>query len=232
MLQIATTHLLQLAFYPQLSLIRSKVATAAAEGDGFFKLWYLGLVLVVFFVAEQMGTLNVLQGVTKICGYNVSNQLNRVWLSTSFLDVWRRGSYNSRLYMMNYFFMPTYIRTRSVFLANASVWGVYGISAILAYGGLNWKFIKPGIILETWVVHIIKFFIIYLLASYIEMRLADYFSRNNNQKKHRGRYWIYRTFMFILMLVVYVVGNELGATFTSEMSQVFLTLYRMFGLVF
>jgi hypothetical protein len=57
-------------------------------------------------LAMWIGAYRVIEGLSRLCGYDLPNQFDRPWLSTSPLDFWRRYSTQNRTYLLKYVFFP------------------------------------------------------------------------------------------------------------------------------
>lgn len=225
--QLMITQLMQIYFFPEFSFLRSKVVSVASGNEPIYILWAYGFKILFFFIFEQIGTINLLQGITKIFGYNVDNQIDGLWRATSFLEVWRRGSYNTRMYWINYIYMPLLIKTKNIYLSDLLVWFVYGIIASIAYGGVNIYYVKPDSLQEIWITIFFKHLVLYGAVSCIEMYL------NKNLLIQRSvALWkknAVRFFLFITMYLTHVIGNEFGPNPNTTLSETVHMICRMFG---
>ena len=226
-LQLITVQLVQIYYFPEYSFLRNKVATVADASDSFYSLWGHGFKILFFFIFEQIGTINLLQGITQIFGYNVDRQIDGLWKANSFLDVWKRGSYNTRMYWINYIYMPILLKTKNIYLSDLSVWLIYGFIASMAYGGLNIFYVKPDSISEILITIFLKHFIMYGLASCLEMYIHKNYLMNKN-KSNFIKYGL-RLFLFVLMYMIYIIGNEFGPNPNSTLGETMKIILKMFG---
>jgi len=227
LLQLMTVQLIQIYTFPEYSFLRNKVVTVATAHDTFYSLWLHGFKILFFFILEQIGTINLLQGITLIFGYDVDRQIHGLWKANSFLDVWKRGSYNTRMYWINYIYMPILLKTKNIYISDLSVWLIYGFIASMAYGGINVFYVKPDSITEIWITIFLKHFIMYGLASCLEM----YINKNYLMNKNKSTYLKYglRLFLLALMFIIYIIGNEFGPNPNSTIGETMIIILRMFG---
>lgn len=71
-------------------------------------LWLLAAILVGVHWMQLIGCYEVIQGLTRIFGFDVENQFNRPWQASSPLDFWRRFSRHNRGYLLKYVVFPAY----------------------------------------------------------------------------------------------------------------------------
>lgn len=227
--QLITVQLIQIYSFPDYSFLRNKVATVAEAGDTVYSLWIHGFEILFFFILEQIGTINLLQGITQIFGYDVERQIDGLWKANSFLDVWKRGSYNTRMYWINYIYMPILLKTKNIYISDLSVWFIYGLIASMAYGGINIYYTKPDSISEIWITIFIKHFIMYGFASCLEM----YINKNYLMNKNKSVYLKYalRLFLLLLMYIIYIIGNEFGPNPNSTLVETIEIILKMFGAI-
>lgn len=137
-------------------LMQYHLAPRARVDPSVAQLWwgaviYWGLELLIF-----MGTVQMIQGMTRIYGYDVPEQIRRPWLAVSPMDFWRRYAHVNRQYLIKYIFFPLYRRSGSgglgialTFLASA----LYNISEWYSpwHGTrFEWNRAQPAAILLFW----------------------------------------------------------------------------------
>lgn len=222
---------LESAFWPVISVDTYQVKTLATSiGGQSIKAWYFAMLFLVFFILEQVATLHIIQGITRILGYNVAQQSQNLILSRSTLDFWRRNSYNSRVFMMNYFFMPTFLKTKSLFLSNVSVWFMYVVITSIAAGGINSSSLYSyDNRIEIWVGQFFKFGVFFFIASYLEMKLQTLFAKNQSLRKSKIKRFLYNIILYAILIMILVIIHELRYSHLTTLNDTLNAILLLLG---
>ena len=95
------------------------------------QLWAYGFVGFLNYLLIQVGCYQLQQGLNRLFGYDLEDQCNKPWLSTSPLDFWRRLTAIDRNFMLKYVFYPSYREFGSVYLPILLVFHVVALQQYL-----------------------------------------------------------------------------------------------------
>lgn len=215
---------IELNYYPIWNLTRSSL-TSIDKMQGPMTILEKSLwtfLLLALFLLVYTGSLQVLQGVTRLFGYNVIDQANQPWLSRSFLDFWQRGSFHTRQYMIRYVFFPSYFRKRSIYLSVLAVWAFHSLEVVIARQGIDLYYSKPNGWMDVWSSTLIKFILLFATACYIEMKWLSKRNKNSFRYFQTACSWL-------LLVFVLVLGNEVMPDWYFSLKDTLQHLYRVFG---
>lgn len=85
--------------------LRGWIARAGDAAPNYYP-WACVFILTLLRFLRVMGSVQILQGLNTLSGYQVQDQFNKPWLSSSPLDFWRRYAAVNRAYLMKYVFYP------------------------------------------------------------------------------------------------------------------------------
>ena len=85
--------------------------------------WAAGIAGYFLHLVRFVGCYQVIQGMTRLFGYNVGDQFRKPWLTTSPLDFWRRYSIHNRNYLIKYILYPVFHRWPNPYTAILAVFG-------------------------------------------------------------------------------------------------------------
>lgn len=92
--------------------VRAGAVSAAGPGRAdpwtlsFSGMWAYSAASWAAELGMWLGTYRVIEGLSRLSGYDLPNQFDRPWLSSSPLDFWRRYSSQNRMYLLKYVFFP------------------------------------------------------------------------------------------------------------------------------
>ena len=205
---------IQIFLFPTWSL-----ATSSASSIGFFypsvgaiNLALLFILFTIAFIVENVGFIQVAQGFSRLFGYDVKVHTNAPWQAVSFLDYWKRNGINTRDYMLTHILVPTYLKTKSLYLGILLVWTFWALVSAVSRGVLQYHSTV------RWVPHstlllllLLKFSFLYANLSFIEMKVQPLVMRLTS----RFSKWATRLFIFLIYFLVLCIGNELLLVYFS-----------------
>lgn len=162
----------EILLYPRISFTKATLSAVvrAEAGLSLGEKFWISFVLLASFIVSYTGVIQVIQGITRLFGYDVSDQVRQPWKSKSLLDFWQRGTYHTRRYLLRYVFFPVFLRSRHLYLSLLAVWVLEAAKVSVWRGGLVFEHLKPMGQLDVWLSSLTKFGIIFAGVSYLELR--------------------------------------------------------------